>query len=50
MKIISLLLFLTLTAQAQQKPADPKMKPYIDGLLAKMTQEEKIGQLNLVST
>ena len=49
MKIISLLLFLTLTAQAQQKPADPKMKPYIDGLLAKMTQEEKIGQLNLVS-
>ncbi len=49
MKIFPLLVLLTLTAQAQQKPTDPKMKPYIDDLMAKMTQEEKIGQLNLVS-
>src|SRR6188768_2153410 len=26
---------------------DPKMKPFIDGLMKKMTLEEKIGQLNL---
>ena len=50
MKILPLLaLALSFTAQAQQKPVDPKMKPYIDGLMAKMTPEEKIGQLNLVS-
>ena len=43
-------------AQAQKKPApaaaptgNQKMKQYIDGLMAKMTPEEKIGQLNLVS-
>ncbi|WP_210520986.1 beta-glucosidase BglX [Hymenobacter terricola] len=41
-------------AQAQKKPApaatgDQKMKQYIDALMAKMTQQEKIGQLNLVS-
>ncbi|WP_052732380.1 beta-glucosidase BglX [Hymenobacter terrenus] len=28
---------------------DPKMKIFIDGLLAKMTLEEKIGQLNLLA-
>ena len=28
---------------------DPKMKPFIDNLLGKMTLDEKIGQLNLVS-
>ena len=49
MKALLLLALLACTAQAQPKPADPKMKPYLDGLLAKMTQEEKIGQLNLVS-
>ena len=55
--VASLLLALALSpaAQAQKKPApvatttDPKMKQYVDGLLAKMTQDEKIGQLNLVS-
>ena len=43
-------------AQAQKKPVpaaaptgNQKMKQYIDGLMAKMTPEEKIGQLNLVS-
>ena len=54
--LASLLLALALApaAQAQKKPAptpagNPKMKQYIDGLMAKMTQAEKIGQLNLVS-
>ncbi|MCI1189134.1 beta-glucosidase BglX [Hymenobacter sp. DH14] len=55
--LASLLLALSLApvAQAQKKPApaasatDAKMKQYIDGLMAKMTTEEKIGQLNLVS-
>ena len=29
------------------KPADKKMKPFIDALMKKMTIDEKIGQLNL---
>ncbi|MGY3089390.1 beta-glucosidase [Hymenobacter sp. UYAg731] len=58
MKRIPLLLLalaLTPAAHAQKKPApaastsDQKMKQYLDGLMAKMTTEEKIGQLNLVS-
>jgi beta-glucosidase len=58
MKRIPLLLLalaLAPAAQAQKKPTPPaapsaqKMKQYIDGLMAKMTTEEKIGQLNLVS-
>ena len=53
--LLALLLALAPAVQAQKKPApaatsgDPKMKQYIDGLMAKMTPEEKIGQLNLVS-
>ena len=58
--LLALLLALALApaaqAQAQKKPAptaaptgNQKMKQYIDGLMAKMTPEEKIGQLNLVS-
>jgi beta-glucosidase len=31
-------------------PTDPKMKPFIDNLMARMTLEEKIGQLNLAAT
>jgi beta-glucosidase len=31
-------------------PVDPKMKPFIDNLMARMTLEEKIGQLNLAAT
>ncbi|GAB3315799.1 beta-glucosidase BglX [Hymenobacter humi] len=58
MKLLSLTAALALAlspaAQAQKKPtpaptADQEMKTFIDGLMAKMTQEEKIGQLNLVS-
>ena len=56
--LLALLLALAPAAQAQaQKKLAPaaaptgnqKMKQYIDGLMAKMTPEEKIGQLNLVS-
>jgi len=54
-KQVFLVLALVPNAQAQKKPAaaapvsDQKMKSFIDGLVAKMTPEEKIGQLNLVS-
>ncbi len=34
-------------AQVSSTHADPKMKPFIDGLMKKMTLDEKIGQLNL---
>jgi beta-glucosidase len=54
--LATLLLALALSpvAQAQKKPApapagDQKMQQYVDALMAKMTQAEKIGQLNLVS-
>src|SRR5580693_4352256 len=35
---------------AEPSPADPKMEPFVSSLLAGMTLEEKIGQLNLLST
>lgn len=41
-----LALLLNAAAMAQQK-IDPAMKPFIDALMAKMTLQEKIGQLNL---
>jgi beta-glucosidase len=41
--LFSLLFILNLTAQDTKK-----MNAYIDGLMKKMTVEEKIGQLNLV--
>ena len=52
--LLLLALALAPAAPAQKKPApaaasDQKMKQYLDGLMAKMTTEEKIGQLNLVS-
>lgn len=43
---IAFLLFTAFGVHAQQ-PADVKMKLFIDGLMKKMTLEEKIGQLNL---
>ena len=51
---LALTLALAPAAQAQKKPApassaNQKMKVFVDGLMAKMTTEEKIGQLNLVS-
>ncbi|WP_035564479.1 beta-glucosidase BglX [Hymenobacter sp. IS2118] len=57
--LLLLALALTSAAQAQKKPAPAasgstspagqKMKQYIDGLMAKMTTAEKIGQLNLLA-
>jgi beta-glucosidase len=46
---LSLLMLFTYTLSAQQKPTatDQEMKAFIDGLMKKMTIEEKIGQLNL---
>ena len=35
--------------QAQPPGADPKMNAFIDGLMSRMTLQEKIGQLNLLS-
>ncbi|MCX2741020.1 beta-glucosidase BglX [Pontibacter anaerobius] len=37
------------TAPASAAVADPEMKKFVDDLLSKMTLDEKIGQLNLVS-
>ena len=34
---------------AQTKPEDPKMNAFVSGLMGKMTLDEKIGQLNLVT-
>jgi len=47
--ILSLLMLFSYTISAQQKPtaSDQKMKVFIDGLMRKMTIDEKIGQLNL---
>ena len=53
--LLFLALALSPAAQAQKKPVpaaatvNQPMKQYIDGLLAKMTTEEKIGQLNLLA-
>jgi len=51
--IFCIAMLLCLTAHAQQKKAvsihDQKMNKFIDGLLLKMTLEEKIGQLNLLT-
>lgn len=46
---LSWLLFalLTLVKLDAQPGQDPKMKAFIDGLMKKMTLQEKIGQLNL---
>ena len=46
----SLILFLILSLTASQLTAqDSKMNAFISGLMSKMTLEEKIGQLNLVT-
>lgn len=43
--LIGAAVFFSITANAQQN--DAKMKTFIDGLMKKMTLEEKLGQLNL---
>ncbi len=45
-KLMMLFLLLSVINTGAQTP-DPKMKPFIDGLMKKMTLDEKIGQLNL---
>jgi beta-glucosidase len=47
--LLSILLMFSFTLIAQQKSpvSDPKMKAFVDGLIKKMTLDEKIGQLNL---
>jgi len=53
MKMMQLLitaLIMTATSSAQvQKTADAKMKIFVDNLMKKMTLDEKIGQLNLLT-
>lgn len=43
MMLVAMLVALNASAQT----TDPKMKPFIDALMKKMTLDEKIGQLNL---
>ncbi len=55
MRKLAVLLYLfivyTMTLQAQLPTGgDPKMKPFIDGLIRQMTLDEKIGQLNLLTS
>lgn len=47
--ILGMLIIVSYALVAQTKSAqpDPKMKTFIDGLMKKMTIDEKIGQLNL---
>ncbi|MFM2393452.1 MAG: beta-glucosidase BglX, partial [Bacteroidota bacterium] len=48
MRLFTLLLCTLLMLQkGRAQIVDPKMKPFVDALLKKMTLEEKIGQLNL---
>ena len=54
MKLISkiflfLFLFVSLISNAQNKSVDTKMNQFISNLMSKMTLDEKIGQLNLVT-
>ncbi len=48
--ITSLLLVTTLSAQTKPATDDPKMNRFIDDLIKKMTVDEKIGQLNLLTS
>ena len=45
----TLLLYVLLLVQLSVAAQDPKMNAYINNLMGKMTLEEKIGQLNLVT-
>ncbi|HMI78641.1 MAG TPA: beta-glucosidase BglX [Ferruginibacter sp.] len=46
--VLALIIITTLSAQAQ-KAVDVKMKTFVDNLVKKMTLDEKIGQLNLLT-
>jgi len=45
--IKNLLVLFAVLMTVQANAQDPKMKPFIDALMKKMTLEEKLGQLNL---
>ncbi|MEO6491157.1 MAG: beta-glucosidase BglX [Ferruginibacter sp.] len=49
--IVFVLLLVTIQGNAQTKPVqgDAKMNDFVNGLMKKMTLEEKIGQLNLLT-
>ena len=49
MKKIALLFFLCISTSILVRAQDAKMDAFIKALMAKMTLEEKIGQLNLVT-
>jgi len=49
MKRILLINILLLSLTAFGQTQDAKMKTYVDALMKKMTLEEKIGQLNLLT-
>ena len=40
---------LACAAHAADGPRNPEMDEFIDGLMAKMTLEEKVGQMNLLT-
>ena len=42
-----LILAITVTAQVKSSSGDKKMNDFIDGLMSKMTLQEKLGQMNL---
>ena len=47
--ILLLFLFVSQISKAQNKSPDTKMNQFISNLMGKMTMDEKIGQLNLVT-
>jgi beta-glucosidase len=49
LKKILIVLIVMFAAQGQAQTQDAKMKSFVDALMKKMTMEEKIGQLNLVT-
>ena len=50
MMLLTILTAASLKVFAQDNTGDAKMKSYIDNLMSKMTVEDKIGQLNLVTS
>src|SRR5579862_3441117 len=46
--VVSALVFPSASTIAQAKSGDAKMDAFVNGLMSKMTVDEKIGQLNLV--
>src|ERR1700733_7378393 len=48
--IVSFFIAFTAGAQTKSNGTDVKMKQFVDALLQKMTLDEKIGQLNLLTS